>query len=351
MSDSTNSNSLKGETPEARQFRLPALDVAAAEFNAQQTRAMRGPIGCLLILAGSAVIVTFLLVFDVGGYVVLGGLAALVVGFILVRIGLGIVFAWIAALGAGAAAAGAMSWLGIEAAWVYWTVAGSLGLLGVLVVGTDSKVSPGFMRARSLSRRSGCPIGLFRPFHRDYSAQAKNLLLPLLRGYGTVFFVEDASFTESAFTGLWSKDYQALPGIVGGSRYTDEEWQRRVKAQLENIDVALVDISVPSANVVWEIKQCYDRLPSHRIIFVASADVLPTGLPADLQDRDFQAAFWAHIEPILRGLKELGANPTTQPVCLIYSSEVEGQVWLASALFHAMSNIVALETGAPQPRE
>jgi hypothetical protein len=351
MSDSANGNPLGTAGSEARPFRLPALDVAAAEFQAQQTRAMRGPIGCLLILTGGAVVATFLFFLDAGGRVFLWGLAALVVGFILTRAGLGIVPAWAAALGAGAATAGAMAWWGIEAAWPYWILAGLLGLLGVLVAGTDSKVSTGFIRARNASVHSGCRIGLFRPFHSDYSAQAKNLLLPLLRGYGPVFFVEDESFTESGFTGLWSKDYQALPGIVGGHRYTDEEWQKQVQAQLDDVDVAVVDISAPSANVVWEIKQCYDRLPSHRILFVASANVLPTGLPTDAQDQSFQAAIWAHLEPILRGLKELGANPKTRPVCLIYSTDVKGQVWLASALFHAMSNIVALEAGAPQPGE
>lgn len=337
----------RDEGPAVRRFQLPALQVAAAEFRAQQRRAMRGPFGCLFLLAGAALIGSFLLFLDSGGgRIGLGGLVALALGSLLVRFGGGILGAWIAALGTGGAVAGVMLLSGIEATWVYWTVAGLFGVVGFLVVGTASGTWPGFFQARSLSRHTGCRIGFFRPFHSDYSAQAKNLLLPMLRGYGSVFFVVDDSFDESKFDGLWSKDYKDLPGLVGGHRYTDDEWQRQVLAQLENIDVAIVDISVPSANLVWEIKQCYDRLPSYRIIFVANAVVLSGGIPSDFATPEFQQALWSHFEQILKGLMELGANPTTKPLCLVYSPQVEGQVWLAHAVFQAMSNIVAVETGA-----
>lgn len=90
---STNGNSGYGERLKTHRFRLPTLDVAAAEFRAQQKRDMRGPIGCLSLLAGISLIATFLLFFDVGSYVVLGGLTAIILGVILMRVGSGFVFA------------------------------------------------------------------------------------------------------------------------------------------------------------------------------------------------------------------------------------------------------------------
>ena len=154
----------------------------------------------------------------------------------------------------------------------------------------------------------------------------------------------DICVGEADFDGLWSHDYEKLPGLVGGHTYTNEEWQQQVVAQLDDVDVAVVDISSPSTNVIWEIRQCYDRLPSHRIILVASASALTSTPLLELEEDARQEVLWNHIMPIMDGLKALDANPTTKPVFLIYPSEVEGQVWLGYALLQAMSNIVAIES-------
>ena len=231
-------------------------------------------------------IVTFSL--GAGWNLVLLGFAAFVLRGVLARVGIGALGAWTAAIATGAATASAMAFLGLEAAWLYWAAAGLLWLLGFGVARSTSRVRAGFLEARDRVSRNGCRIGFFRPFHKSFSSQAKNLLLPLLQGYGTVFFVVDESFNESKFAGFWSKDLQLLPGLVGGHQYTNHEWQKKVLAQLDNLDIAVVDISVPSANVVWEIKQCYDRLPSHRIILVLCTASLPAAVPIDLERSEFR---------------------------------------------------------------
>jgi hypothetical protein len=331
-----------------RDFRLPDLAAAAAQFQASQSRALQGPVGCLFLLAGVALVITFLFILDArDGAVFSVGLAVLVAGIVLLRAGTGVLAAWIAALGLGASIAAALSLMGTTAPWIYWTVAGLLAFGGFAIAGSGSGATAGFLRVRP---RKGCRIGFFRPFRAEYSAEAKNLLFPLLSGYGSVFFVGDETFDEADFDGLWSKDYKALPGLVGGHRYTNEEWQRQVVAQLPTVDVAIVDVSVPSSNVIWEIKQCYDWLPSHRIVLVASAAALPRDVVLDVQDASLKETIGEFMTPILKGLTVLDANPTTQPLMLVYAQGVEGQVWLANALYHAMSNIVAIEAGSMSQR-
>jgi len=345
MADNTNNNESSTGAPRTREFRLPSLDVAAAEFQSRQSRAMQGPVGCLFLLVGLSIVVTFLFFLESRQTTILAiGLAVFLLGVVLVRGGGGIVGAWMAALGFGSSIAAAMSLAGANAAWIYWSVAVVLVIIGFAIAASSGGVSPGFFRSQSA--RSNCRIGFFRPFNAEYSAEAKNLLFPMLSGYGSVYFVADESFDEADFDGLWSKDYEALPGLVGGHRYTNEEWQRQVATNLDSLDIAVVDISVPSTSVIWEIKQCYDRLPSHRIVFVVSAAALSIQVPLDVQDESMQRAVSEHIMPILEGLSALEANPTTKPIMLVYAPVVEGEVWLANALFQAMSNIVAIETGA-----
>lgn len=64
-----------------------------------------------------------------------------------------------------------------------------------------------------------------------------------------------------------------------------------------------------------------------------------------MPDESLQQTIGEHITPVLHGLAALKANPKTQPLMLVYAPGVEGQTWLASALYEAMSRIVAIETG------
>ena len=343
MNESNAGRGPQNEASTNRRFRLPAVSIGAAEYHIQTSRIVRGPIGVLAVLAGVVLIAAYRLFPESGGSLTLVGLVSFGLGQVLSRLGccLGIV---LAGLGTGAAVAGSMSLLGVKAALAYWSVAGFFFLAGVLLAG-NLAAWPNFPYARREATRTGCRIGLFRPFHSKYSAQAKNLLLPLLRGYGDAYFVADESFDESEPAGGLGRDYERFPSRVGGHRYTHDEWQSRVSAEIKRLDVAIIDISIPSASLVWEIKQCIAQLPRHRILFVASVEeVFPPGLLPQYDQDKLRAALLAHIGPINKGLQEMGSNPISSR-CLVYWPGGKGTEWLANALFQSMYSIVITEFG------
>jgi hypothetical protein len=106
---------------------------------------------------------------------------------------------------------------------------------------------------------------------------------PLLQNYGDVFFVEDPTSRGTQLDdSYYSQDYRALPGLLRGNSCADDEWKDRVRQYLHDSDVAVIDISVLSASVLWEINESYSRFPAHRILFVASADAFREGVIDDL---------------------------------------------------------------------
>jgi hypothetical protein len=339
-------DSVSGQGSGPRRFQLPNIAQAAAEFLSLERRVSSGPISLLVVLAGAVVMGAFALFFEFGGLVFAAGLASLAVGFGMRRtLGcLGLVLFW---PGVGAAVAGGMLLLGLEAAPAYWVAAGFFFVWGVLGARYAVKGSPArFLGARVEAARAGCHIGMFRPFNSANSNEAKNVLLPLLRGYGTVYVVSDDSFDRTRSDGAWTRDYARFPQHAPAHRYTEVDWQVRVQAEIEKLDVAVVDVSVPSASLAWEIKQCVERLPSHRIIFVASTSALaPHDDLRPLEERHVEA-FMAQAEPIKKRLQELGVDfHGTNPRCLVYPPDAAGHTWLANALFQAMTDIVAIETG------
>jgi hypothetical protein len=225
MNDLDPTGDSAGPYPTQRRLSQPNIAQASAEFLLMESRVSSGPISVLVFLAGIVVLAGFVLAPRFGGPIFLGGLAALVIGVALTRRALGCLGIMLFWPGAGAAVAGAMSLLGIDAVAAYWAVAGLFFLGGFLGARYATKLVPArFLGARAEAVRAGCRIGLFRPFNSANSREAKNVLLPLLRGYGSVYVVSDDSLDQATFDGTWSRDIQQLPQYADDYRYADADW-------------------------------------------------------------------------------------------------------------------------------
>jgi len=178
----------------------------------------------------------------------------------------------------------------------WWVVALCVLALGyarssVRALGPPSAAFTGMTGAAGAS---GCRIGLFRPFREDSSALARNALLPILEGYGTVEVVGDPTFDRAAADGVYRVEYgEGAPGQP--HRFANEEWQERVRAIIEASDVAVLDISAVSPGIVWEVAQCYRALPDYRVMLVLNQAALAGRSLADYI-REFYALLGQHPE-------------------------------------------------------
>jgi hypothetical protein len=233
-------------------------------------------------------------------------------------------------------------------AWLGWTIAAAIGVLSLAVALTVARTNvPGLMGAVSTARREGCRIAFLRPFHEGYSEKARNLLIPILANYGHLYFVSDATFASTkADDSYFARDYRSVPGLIAGHTLAHEEWQRRVAAALGDTDVAVIDVSVLSAGVLWELNECYRRFPAHRILLVAAGDAFGDG-PLEALLPVIQAHAVRAVEAIIAFNPDVPAEDPRRhlkPLLLVYLDRAEGRLWLASAIHVAMLNIVSIET-------
>ena len=333
---------------EPRAFRMPAIQVAEARIAELQSRYRATQSGCMLV-AGALLV-------SVGGLVpaslplswlAAAGLLLLLVGFRGLRY-LGCLATLLGAAGLGALLiAGLRLGRATGATWVAMLAIAVLGIAGAVLAFGQASAAATLLPFLQHARRYGCRIAFFRPFRPDYSEKARNLLVPLLRNYGDVFFVEDDTFEGQPIGDTFvASGFKALRGLERGRRYSNDEWMARVQQQLQDVDIAVVDISVITPHVVWELNECYDRLPGHRLILVAAGDTFGPGPVTDHVDE-----IQRHAVAVVSRLLEL--NPDLppdhpkrhlKPLLLVYGDHPDGRVWLLAALHHAMQNIVALET-------
>lgn len=239
----------------------------------------------------------------------------------------------VAGLVAGAlVGAGTLWWttLHVEAWWaVPPCIAGLVyGLSSIQVVGPSP---PDFALAGMEAQSQGCRIVVFRPFHSETSALARNALIPILEGYGRVDIVTDSTFERSAPSGIFGLDHTGSRARL--HRFADAEWRAGVLALIRAADVAVVDITVTSPNVIWEVAQCYGLLPDHRVMLMLSAGIFGA---RSLQQymRDFY--------------RLLGENPEmprdVRPFVFVFTPGAGQEVTLALAIHQKMGEIVARES-------
>jgi hypothetical protein len=77
---------------------------------------------------------------------------------------------------------------------------------------------------------------------------------------------------------------QAVSGsdMLSGTEFDDPKWKDGVLNILERTDIAVVDVSTVSENVLWELKNCLRYLSPTRVILIASLDAIK-----DIEQRKF----------------------------------------------------------------
>src|SRR6185503_14330597 len=131
---------------------------------------------------------------------------------------------------------------------------------------------PEFSAMTPAADATACQIALFRPFRKDTSRMAR-ALLSILQGYGTVNLVGDPTFDEAVESGIFRRSDSKVDHAVVVHRFADV-WKPGVRELIEGADVAILDVSIIGAGVVWEIAQCYDVLPEYRVMLVLSQAAL-----------------------------------------------------------------------------
>ena len=174
-----------------------------------------------------------------------------------------------------------------------------------------SNASVAFEDTKDMGQYSECQITFFfRPFDSRYAEWARNLVIPLLMSYGRVVHVGDNFFKESPTIGVLSLAYRqhveevlsrmdeyseatkkviemtkAATGtdMLSGRKFNDSKWKESVLMELKRTDIAVVDISTASENVLWEPKNCFRYSCPLRVVLIASLDAskdiepLPSG--------------------------------------------------------------------------
>jgi len=114
---------------------------------------------------------------------------------------------------------------------------------------------------------------LLRPFRSTSSEYAKDAVLPVLGSVGGGITVEDSSFRAARARSIpfavrldvVSALHSMKPYIVG------TDWKTEVDMLIAESDVAVVDVTELTEDVVWEMEQCFHHLPSCRVVFIADA--------------------------------------------------------------------------------
>jgi len=165
-------------------------------------------------------------------------------------------------------------------------------------------------------RELSCAIVLFRPAEDSCAERARNWIIPILDGYGHVTHVSDEAFDVSERNGKFI--------APRGKRFEDPQWRRHVRDLVDTLDVAVVDTTAITDEILWEIETCYRHVPSARVIVIAYA--------VSESDR------LSHAEELSESLAARTVD--TRPEPLLAYAENEGLGRFAEALHARMIDIV-----------
>ncbi|MBY5533681.1 hypothetical protein HFO58_10980 [Rhizobium leguminosarum] len=115
---------------------------------------------------------------------------------------------------------------------------------------------------RKHNARTACNIVFLRGFKQEARADVPNRVLPCIGCYGRVMWLGNiVSHTKIDRIGqiLTDARYQKIYG---------ETWPIEVIKFIEEADLAVIDFSVLSDSLLWEIGQCINRLPIERIVLI-----------------------------------------------------------------------------------
>jgi hypothetical protein len=230
--------------------------------------------------------------------------------------------------------------LGLVAAAVFLTVRGGgrwwlIGACGLLVTYVASSVrffgerSPDFQALAMKAAEKRCRIGLFRAFRSDSAELATNVLVPILMGYGEVQLVRDPTLEESKSHGVFG--FEKIP-IATIPQFAIQQWQAKVREIIQTIDIAIIDVSVTTDGVMWEVAQCFAALPPYRVLLFVNGVEL-----SNQSYTEYMKAFY----------HQLSAHPEmprdVRPWVFYFAPVYGHEVVVSSAIHEKMKEIVERE--------
>jgi hypothetical protein len=304
--------------------RVPTLESAERTLTYMRD-APAGLWGIVSLLASASLTGLWLTGFDrtFGRWILIVGVVGLVVAKLRLHTTFGLLLA-------GPALAcllgGAIAWATGRTDWL-WIPAIPATVWGIRRIWRYGRAARAYRESLHAARHTGCSIAFFRPFDTRYAEWARNLILPVLKSYGRVTHVTDGAFEAAPGQGGLSAAYedqvkdvlsrideydtatrrmidltQKVVGsdLLAGTRMDDATWKAGVLDLLTRTDVAVVDVSTVSDNVLWELANCLRRLPPERVILIVSLDALE-----DVKRRQpalmktFSEAGGTNMEPVL----------------------------------------------------
>lgn len=134
--------------------------------------------------------------------------------------------------------------------------------------------APGFTELAKAARARGCRITLFRSFADGPSRLTRNILLPLLAGYGDLNVVFDQTLGSAERESFLGEEVPDLGRIATVYRFKSSEWPDRVAELIAQTDIAIIEATKLTPGVVWEFARCIKVLPPWRVYPLVDLDGL-----------------------------------------------------------------------------
>jgi hypothetical protein len=119
---------------------------------------------------------------------------------------------------------------------------------------------------RKQRARSACSILFLRGFKQEVRSDVPNRVLPCIGCYGRLMWLPNT---------VKAVDQDSI-GVLTGEDMTDsreqpflrKEWMLELQKLLAQADLVVVDFSVMSDSLVWEIESCLEQMSAERIILI-----------------------------------------------------------------------------------
>ena len=122
----------------------------------------------------------------------------------------------------------------------------------------------------------------FRSFRQDQSYAARDMIAPILGCIGSLTTIHNPSYIQG-LTGTeghdqsedawfaWLELGEILSDGLAAITCEGDRWQQEVQHRLTTTDLAIIDVTVDSDNVAWELDQALIHLPKERVITICAS--------------------------------------------------------------------------------
>jgi hypothetical protein len=115
--------------------------------------------------------------------------------------------------------------------------------------------------------RDACNIIFLRGFRQEARADVPNRVLPCIGCYGRLMWLRNTvKVVEQDKVGFLTGETIT---DAGAQPLSNDDWHAALQTLLRQADLAVVDFSVLSDNLMWEIEQCLQQMPAERIVLIA----------------------------------------------------------------------------------